>query len=407
MAREDSPCVYGAFWLDKRRDGKSPLIWQIATYETGSRQVRYISTRKRDVDEAAADLRAHEEQQRAKGKQRPEDALVIPLLFLYWKERGNKADSASQIASSLRQFIGFLMQDEATSDVTIAGLNHGVWDRFIEWRMGPHEYDVPWAGKDYRHASKGVSGEAVSRNLDDIRAALNHQVDRHRLPFVPKVPGVPKGMRSPPRDLVLTTEQLGAIIGYASYNLGALRWVLAMIATAGRPEALLALDPKRQAAALGFKLLDLHPPEWPRTKKHNPIVPIIPELEPWLRAWAENPHMPVESRKVWWRHMRRELELPVEAVPKTIRHSIATRLRSAGVPRDDISTLLGHLVFKGSTAVYAKYDPLYLQSVKGPLSTIWKECCSAAQKWLAVHSLSTPKRGSKLTIVKNGSNLRP
>jgi len=406
MARDDSPLIYGDFWLDKRRDGKAPTIWQIAWYEQGSRQVRYRSTRRADVNEAAAILRAHEEQQRAKGRQSPEDALVIPLLFLYWKEKGSKADSQQQIASSLRQFIGFLMQDEATTDLTVAGINHGVWERFREWRMSPHEYDVPWFGKDYRHLSRGVSGEAVSRNLDDIRAALNHQVDRNRLPYMPKVPDVPEEHRSPARDLVLTTDQLGSIIGYAAYHIEHLRWVLAMIATAARPDALLALDPHRQSRQFGFKLVDIHPPSWPRTKKVNPVIPVIPEFEPWLRAWAEHPHPPVASRKIWWRHMRRELGLPEKAVPKTIRHTIATRLRSEGVPGDKLQMLLGHETLKRTTRVYAKYDPQYLQEVKAPLSMIWSECCTAAHQWLAVHLLSTPKRGQKLTVLENGGNLR-
>lgn len=32
MPREDSPYIVGDFWLDKRRDGKSPDTWQIARY---------------------------------------------------------------------------------------------------------------------------------------------------------------------------------------------------------------------------------------------------------------------------------------------------------------------------------------------------------------------------------------
>ena len=398
MGRETSEYVYGDFWLDKRRDGRAPDIWQIAWYEPGTRQVRYSSTRTKSLEEAKGLIRNHEETRRSKGPQTPEEAGLIYLLFNYWEEHGRDADSAAQIASSIRQFIGFLMQDEVGTGVTVAQLDKHVFERFRKWRMKPHSYDVPWAGKDYRHSSKGVSGEAVQRNLDDIRAALNHNTGE-RLPFVPKVPSVDSKYRSPPRDLVLTRAQMGAIIGYASYDIAALRWILLLVGTAMRPEAALAMNPREQRVG-DMPLLDLHPPVWPRTKKHNPVVPIIPELQPWIDGWAVNPHKPVQSRKVWWRTMRARLGLPEMAVPKTIRHTVATRLRTLGVPNEEIETLLGHLIMKRTTRVYAKYDPAYLANANRALSTVWREYCASATEWLAVHMLSTPRRGQSLQVIE-------
>lgn len=399
MPRENSPFIYGDFWLDKRRDGKAPDTWQIAWYEPGTRQVRYRSTKRTGLDAARAEIQAHEEESRAKGKQKPEDAKVVPLLFNYWKEHGTDADSRAQIASSIRQFIGFLMQDEATANVTVAQLNDLLFDRFRKWRMKPHEYDVPWGGKDYRHSSKGVAGESVQRNLDDIRAALNHNTGG-RLPWVPKVPAVPEQHRSPPRDLVYTREQMGAIIGYsACCGIEPLRFILLMTGTLCRPEAALAMDPAKQYRH-ELNYIDLHPPAWPRTKKHNPELPVIPDLRPWIEAWAANAHKPVLSRKVWWRTLRKNLGLPARAEPKTIRHTIATRLRTMRVPFEEIETALGHLVLKRTSRVYAKYDPDYLLNLSNALSIIWQDYCAAAHEWLAVHLLSTAKRGSNLTVLK-------
>jgi integrase len=402
MARDDSPYIYGDFWLDKRRDGKAAGLWQIAWYEAGTRQVRYRSTRCKGLDDAKGAIHGYVESLRAKGPQKPEDATLLPLLFNYWEEHGRNADSAAQIASSIRQFIGFLMQDEATADVTVAQLNPLLFERFRVWRMAPHSYDVPWGGKDYRHSSPGVSGEAVQRNLDDIRAALNHNT-KGRLPWVPKVASVAEKYRSQPRDLLLSREQMGAIIGYAAYDIATLRWILVMLGTMMRPDAALAMHPRRQYRE---GLLDLHPPEWDRTKKHNPVVPAIPELRPWLVAWAANPHSPVLSRKRWWRTMRANLGLPTMTVPKTIRHTIASRLRNIRVPNEELETALGHLVLKRTSRVYAKYDPDYLANVSKALSIVWADYCAAAQEWLAVHSLSIPKRGQNLTVVRNGGNLR-
>jgi hypothetical protein len=403
MGRENSPAVYGDFWLDKRRDGRAPDVWQITWYDPATRAVRYRSTRTACLDEAADELRAHEQRQRAKEPQRPEDAQVIPLLFNYWEERGREADSAAQIASSTRQFIGFLMQDEATDGVTVAQLNPMLFERFRKWRMGPHSYDVPWAGESIAFTSKGVSGEAVQRNLDDIRAALHHQARNNRLPYKPLVPTLDRKYRSEPRDIVLSIDELGAIIGYSAYDIGSLRWVLLMLATAVRPDAALAMDPKRQHKG-NADVLDMHPPEWSRTKKVNPVVPLIPEFKPWLLAWKANPHPSVQSRKIAWRTMRKALDLDPRIVPKTIRHTVATQLRSRGVRAEEIETLLGHRVHKRTTAVYAKYDPLYLQEAKAALSTLWGECCTAANRWLAVHLLSTARFKKTKVIAKNGGN---
>ena len=45
MSRENSPFEFNGYWLDKRRDGKSPDIWQVASYAKGSRSLIYRSTR--------------------------------------------------------------------------------------------------------------------------------------------------------------------------------------------------------------------------------------------------------------------------------------------------------------------------------------------------------------------------
>nr|WP_086493791.1 hypothetical protein [Novosphingobium panipatense] len=81
MPRETSPFILGDYWLDKRRDGKSPDIWQIAGREKG--QLVYRSTKCRDVEKAKEALRTFDSQGRAKQKQSNEDAELVPQLFLY------------------------------------------------------------------------------------------------------------------------------------------------------------------------------------------------------------------------------------------------------------------------------------------------------------------------------------
>jgi integrase len=404
MAREDSPYIVGDFWLDKRRDGKSPEIWQIAHYEPGTRQVRYSSTRQRSFAAARASIPAHFSEARSKQKQPASEAKIIPLLFTYWKEHGSKAVAPDQIASSIRCFMGFLFQDEAGINAVVDDLTPAMVERFREWRMAPHEYTVPWGGKEYAHSSKGVKGESVQRNLDDVRAGVNHADNNRRLDHAPKVPSVAKRYRSEPRDRVLTMQELGAIVWYTSHFPDLARYVALMLGTAVRPEAAAVFDAQRQYG--GGRLVDLHPADWERTDKRNGIVPAIRPLRLILRRWqADSSHEASLSHGKAWRTMRRVLGLSDDVVSKTIRHTVATLLyQDLSVPERQISDLLGHIVSGGmrrTTRVYAKYDPLYMAETERALATIWHQVRREARQFGAVHLLSKPKRGSARQLVKS------
>jgi integrase len=395
MSRETSPYPVGEFWLDKRRDGKSPDVWQIASYDAKSRCVSYRSTRCRSLDDAKLAINAHHARMQARRPQ-TDVAHVVPLLRVFWDEKGSKAIRDDTVASSLRAFIGFLMQDRASIAVTVAELNHMLFERFLAWRMGPHGWDLEWAGKPYSHRSQGVVGESVQRNLDDIRWALSYQADNGRIPYTPKIKQVPARLRSEPRSLLLTIDQLGAMVGFARSDQPMLRHLQLLIGTAMRPEAAMKMDPASQYDA-EHKLIDLHPKGAPRTKKRNPVVPVIPELAPVLASWAKEKATPVGSKRTAWRTMRRALGLPEAVVMKTVRHTIATRLRSMGVPAEEISGLLGHAAMSRTTSVYAKYDPNHLVKAKRALSKIWRDVMAAADSWSAGHLRA--KVGNGLTVV--------
>lgn len=400
MSRETSPYIVGEYWLDKRRDGKSPEIWQIARYANKTRSIIYKSTKRRLLDEAKPIIHAYDAEQRANKYQSNDDAAVIPQLILYIRERSDIIVNIQQSKSSMRVFIGFLMQDELSVNATFSQVNKAVWQRFIKWRMNPHEYSVQWGGREYNHTSQGVSGETVSRNLDDIRAAFNYAEDQERIEAAPKVKSIDKRYRSPARDVQLSISQLSAIMGYAKQsNIGAYRWVCLMVATGVRPDAGLAFNPLEQDKG---GLLDMQPKNWRRTDKGNPTVPCIEPLRPILNDWAANPHKIVKSRKTWWRQMRQILKLENDIVPKTIRHSIATMLKSKGVSGGQISGLLGHddPEMKKVTNVYAKHDPRFMDKAKKKLTIIFNQIDSGCDKWCADHLLTKPKKGNGMRIDK-------
>lgn len=408
MSREDSPYIVGDFWLDKRRDGKSPDIWQVATYRSESRQVVYRSTKCRSVEDAKGFLHAYVDEQRAKGPQRADEASLAAGIMLYWQEHGKRAERPDSIACSIRHFLGFLIHD-GSAGVTFATADRALFARFIDWRMKPHSYSVEWGGKTFRHDSKGVKGETVHSDLARIGAAMNRQIDFGRVPMAPKLATVDKRHRSTPREYLYTIDQIGAIIAVAAMSaikpdgttdadgMGMFRWLLLQVATACRPVAALAFDPRKQFDDASG-LIALHPVGKARTRKRNPVVPAIDEVRPFLRAWASDGATVVKSRKRAWRTIRRVLDLPPEAEAKTIRYTVATELRRMGtVPAIQLESLLGHEAVKGVTARYAKYDPNHMAEAKTALSIVFRRIMAAAHQFSAVHRLS--KTGNSATIL--------
>jgi hypothetical protein len=334
----------------------------------------------------------------------------------YWEEHGKKAERPDAIASSFRIFMGFLLQDQAGVGVTFAEADRALFERFIAWRSGPHEYEVPWGGKTYSAKSEGVKGETIQTDLARVAAGLNHQVAWGRTIMAPKVPSVDKRLRSPSRTYRYTMKQMGAIIAVAAMSsiksdvsvdedgIGMLRFLLLQLSTLVRPEAAHAFDPREQYdEELG--LVDLHPKGKPLTRKRNPVVPLIPEMAPIMEQWAKDGAAKVRSRKRAWRTIRRLLSLPPEAEPKTFRRTVASILRNRfkrTVPKDDVQVLLGHKLYEeGATEAYAIYDPDYMVEIREALSTIFREVMAEAHAFAAVHILSkTGNEPTKLIALK-------
>jgi len=400
MPRDNSPYIFGDFWLDKRRDGKSPDIWQITYYAPKTRAVVYRSTKRRSLEDAKAVLRSYEADQRSKSSQSTVDAEMIPHLFNYLREHGPDVRRLDTIKSSFRAWIGFLMQDKLGTGIRVAELTPHVVTRFRRWRMAPHSYTLEWGGRTYSNKSNGVTAETVQRNIEDLRAALNH-ADNERRIVAPKVPSVDKRLRSPARDAVLSVTELGAIWAYARSDKAAWRWIALMIATASRPGAALAFDPKGQW--LG-DVLDLHPVNAPVTDKRNAVVPVIDPLVPILREWQAHPHEVAKSRKTWWRTMRRVLGLSDHIDPYTIRHTVATYMDQQGVPGAELSSIAGHLpshrgIARTTSRHYLHFNPRNCPKAKRALTKLFLAVERESVKWAAVHLLSTPVRGKPLELV--------
>lgn len=398
MSRETSPYIVGDYWLDKRRDGRAQQVWQIA--RAIKRSVIYRSTHCRCLDDAKAALDAHAANERALSRQDARDAEVIPMLMAYWTEHGRKLINCDQTGRSLRTFIGFLVQDHAGVHAVITDMGPALLERFREWRMGQHGFDLPWGGKTISYASAGVSGATVQRNINDIRAAVHHAEANLRIPMAPKIKDIAQRYQSAPRDRVLTINEMARIGWYASHNPDLFRFVVLQFATAVRPQAALKFDPVAQYDHQ-TGLIDLQPGASPQTKKRNAVVPAIRPLRPVLCAWAREGAKAVGSRKTAWRVMRRTLGLSPDVHPKTIRHTIATILYSdETVPEREVSELLGHEgKLAHTTRGYAKYNPTRLRGAVRSLTALWLVVSKQARAFGADHMLTTGQRGDAFQVV--------
>ncbi len=396
MPKHDSPYVVGDHWLDKRRDGRSPDIWQIA-HQAQGKSVRYRSTRCSDLEDAKRAIEAHVLGERISSPDNDESPLVFSLLKSYWREHGCKVVSPDQIKASMRAFLGFLeSQDDLGAGITADRLNADLFHRFMDWRRGPHEWKVTFLGHTSNMKSQGVKGETIQRNLDDLSAAFNHNVKRERMKPL-WVPRVPAADRSPPRDRVLSPRELGMIVWYSRHKTELYQWVSLMLGTAVRPEAAMAFDPTKQ---LRLKAVDLHPADWRKTTKRNPVVPLIEPLRPILENWVPQS---ATSHKTAWRTMRRVLGLDSEVYAKTIRHTVATMLLDyVGDSPHLIESLLGHRVLHRTTSVYAKWSVAHMEPLVEPLTNIWDLAQNEADRFGSVHSLSTTPKG-RLTLVKKAA----
>lgn len=402
MSRENSPHIIGECWLDKRRDGRSPDIWQIARYDEKSRSTVYRSTKQRALDDAIGYFQSWDADQRSRDKNQPkEEAKLLPHLFNYLREQGPDVKRLDTIKSSFRAWIGFLQQDELGTGATIADIDKNFATRFRRWRMKPHSWEVEWDDKVLKHSSEGVTAKTVQRNIEDLRAALHHAEANNRFE-APKVASVDKKLvKKNPRQ-TFDLDTLGAILGYAKQERGLYRELCLMLASGCRPGSAMKFDPT--GVQWQGDIIDLQPEREDQTDKRAAVLPVIDPLRPILADWKQNPHDRVNSRKTTWRTMRRVLGLPSWAEAYCIRTTVSTYLDDQGTPGGQISGIIGHLpesrgVARTTQKHYLLYDPMNCDRAKEVLTQLFEAVVQRSEKWAADHLRTTPLRGRPTTVL--------
>ncbi len=330
---QERPGQIGDYWLSQRPGSKQ---WCRTWYDATTRQTKRESLGTADFQAGKLKLWEWFAKYGRVNQQQPQDAPLAMVLVRYWQRHAQALPSAEFAKIALRYWAEFW------GEATVAEITPA---RQREFAAGLR------AG--------GKSEGYIKRILTVGKAALNHAYKEGEIVTVPYI--IP-GEDAPPRDRVLSIAEAGAL--WLSVEQPHEHMMLSLLfGTLARPET--ALDLCRESVDFERWLLAQNPPGRKQTRKHRPTVPVPTCLRQMLLDAPPGPLVtwrgkPIASFKTAWRGLRRRSGLGQEVVAKTIRHTMATELRAAGVPEAEIQGMLGHRAYGGKTEVYAKYRPDYL-----------------------------------------------
>lgn len=245
--------------------------------------------------------------------------------------------------------------------------------------------------RDYIRSGTAGGGR---RDLEDLRAAINHHSKEGLHRGIVRVTLPPKGL---PRDRWLSRNEAAALIRVCwrareiqTQHRGKLkgqkiitdkktsqhiaRFILIALYTGTRASAVAAASPFRSE---GRSYVDLEQGMFYRlaegsraTKKRQPPVPLPPRLLAHMRRWVEKKiakqhfvewnDKPVQSVTTGFRSAVRRAGLKGKVTPHTLRHTAATWLMQAGVPMWQASRFLG-MTQETLENVYGHHHPEHLR----------------------------------------------
>lgn len=353
----------GPYWLSKREGSDQ---WCRTWYDERARQTRRASVGTVDLQEAKLALYGWYAKNGTIEKTTPQDAPLELFLTRYYEQH------ASALASKETARIALGYWSDFYAGLTVAELRPAKQREFREWL-----------------AAKGLSQGYIKRIIGVGSSAL---VRAYKEGELESVPFILPGEDGAARDRVLSLAESSAL-WLASEHPHERMFLALAYGTLARPEAI--LDLTREMVDFDRRLLTTNPPGRKQTKKYRPTVPVAAFLLPWLEAappgplvrWGTLPPAqrggerrgrPIKSFKTSFRRMRADAKLGPEVVAKTIRHTMATELRAAGVPEAEIQGMLGHKAYSGKTEVYAKYRPDFLghavAAIDGYLGRLRSSC---------------------------------
>ncbi len=366
----------GPYWLSQRPN--SPQ-WCRTWFDTDTRQTRRASLGTDDLEAAKEALAAWFTLNGRRDREEPRSVVLATVCARYQDKQGQHVRSANIQRRNLTIIL------EALSP----GLTVGEFT--LERQM---EVVRKLRGQSYADGT-------IKRAMGAVKAAVNFAWKNGELDRPVPFGTLPEGQ---PRERVLSVEEIAALWD-ATEPPHLQTFLMLLLGTAARPEAILQLT--RFQCDLARGIIDLNPPGRSQTKKRRPVVPMPDFLVPWIeRATGPLVHWhgkPIQKINKTWRTIRDAAGLDADVVPYSIRHTVATELRSRGVPELEIAGMLGHSMpnFR-TTGRYAKYAPDYLGKAREALDDLMEEVGRVASRPIipvtlrasSVLAIATPRMGS-------------
>jgi len=345
----------GDYWLSKRQNSPN---WCRTWFDRDTRQTRRVSLGTGDFERAKV-LLAQWVTTHGDWSQTGAGDVMLADVFTRYHEQHVRHEVAQP--DSQRRSLYIVL--EAAPEATVADFGLERQERIVR-----------------RLRDAGYRNGTIKRSMAAAHAALNWAWRRELVDRVPPAVTVPE---DPPRERVLSVDELAALWDAAAYPHQRM-FLLLLVGTAARPGAV--LDLTRFQCDLERGLIDLNPSGRAQTAKRRPVVPMAEPLRPWIAACKPG-HLvhwqgqAVASMKKSWQRMRAAAGLDDAVVPYVVRHTVASELRARGVPELEIAGMLGHhMPNVRTTGRYAKYSPSYLGEARGALDALLKEWGRAATR---------------------------
>ncbi|PCI11342.1 hypothetical protein COB72_01140 [bacterium] len=347
---------YQGYQLVSRPDTPN---YYIAWCKPGSSQWNRLSTRTADLELAQQRLMEYAQLRRSPPKALlPHQVLIADVLVCYINEQlsGKACKDAESIIRNWNHFC----QLESIS--TVSELTRGMQQLYMDWRIK----------EACLYHGRVLSSGTINKDMEVMRAALNHA---KREGYISEVPAIRMLPKPPPRDRYLEAHEVRNLLAVCEEP--HLRmFVLLAIHTLQRPGAI--FDLQIGQVDLARRRIDFNPPGRVQTSKRRPVVPITKTLRPELERaindslsghLVEYLGQPVKSVRRSFEGACKRAGL-ADVSPYVLRHTGATLLAANGVPIWQISGMLGHSISK-TTEIYAKHSPDFLSQAADQLDVIF------------------------------------
>ncbi len=226
--------------------------------------------------------------------------------------------------------------------------------------------------------TKGLKPNSAARIVSNGKTAINWTWKRGEIDHVPYFLPVKNIGVVPPRGRPLDISEIARLI-QAAVSPHLRDFIILMIATASRPDAILDLTFDRCDFDNG--LIILNASDRVQTKKHRPTVKMPDQVRPYLeklRATSDSEYVisfrgqQIKNIKTAWKATREKAGLDDQVNPYSLRHTLARHLRRESVPAWEVAAQLGHKVRGASTTeIYAPFDPTYLNQSKQAVDALF------------------------------------